>query len=122
MRKLRQIQCGLATAVVLVFLSSCGLGGSGEFFATELHYAVEQRDFATVTRLLDTGADVNATDSNGRTPLHYAAAFNDLEMVYLLFERGATLQLRDKDKFTPRGLAGAYGAAQAEEMLLELED
>jgi ankyrin repeat protein len=56
---------------------------------------VESGDRTGVQRLLNNGADVNATDIFGRTPLHCAAESNDKEMMTLLLERGADDSLED---------------------------
>jgi serine/threonine-protein phosphatase 6 regulatory ankyrin repeat subunit B len=39
--------------------------------------------------LIDSGAEVDATDENGWTPLHWAALNKSLDMARLLIDRGA---------------------------------
>src|SRR5262249_14099224 len=58
--------------------------------------------------LLQAGCDVNAADSNGRTPLMYAARYNQPTAVQLLLERGANVNVRDKGGMTALDLAKQF--------------
>jgi lysophospholipase len=58
-------------------------------------------DLAEVRRLIESGADVNAGDYDGRTALHLAASEGRLEVVRLLVERGARIDARDRWGGTP---------------------
>ena len=55
-------------------------------------------DLNTVRLLLDHGADVNAFDTNGRTPLMYAAVSDRLskEVVQLLIDHGADINAKSR--------------------------
>ncbi len=55
--------------------------------------------------LLQAGCDINAADSNGRTPLMYAARYGQPTAVRLLLERGANAKAKDKDGMTALDLA-----------------
>jgi len=59
--------------------------------------------------LLQAGCDVNAADSNGRTPLMYAARYNEPTAVRLLLEHGANVKMQDKDGMTALDLAKQLG-------------
>ena len=59
----------------------------------------------TVSRLLTAGADVNATNSAGRSALHHAAAVLQPALVELLLAHGARRDLRDTAGKTPLDIA-----------------
>jgi ankyrin repeat protein len=59
-----------------------------------LHLAAQAGDAATVTALLDRGADINGRDkTHGRTPLVFATAQGRLEAVKVLLARGADARI-----------------------------
>ena len=58
--------------------------------------------------LLQAGGDVNAADSNGRTPLMYALQYNQPTAVQLLLEHGANIKARDKSGMTALDLANQF--------------
>jgi ankyrin repeat protein len=59
--------------------------------------------------LLQAGCDINAADSNGRTPLMYAVRYQRPTAVRLLLERGANEKLKDKSGLTALDLAKQFG-------------
>ncbi len=58
-----------------------------------------------VLDLLAAGADVNATESGGRTPLMNAASKGRVAMVRLLIEKGADVRRRENSGWTAMDLA-----------------
>jgi ankyrin repeat protein len=56
-----------------------------------LHVACEDRQKAIVDKLLELGADVNATTDRGFTPLHAAAQQGDKDILIALIKAGADL-------------------------------
>ncbi len=79
---------------------------------TELHHAIWNQDYATAKRLIESGADMNATDGYKNTPLHSAALFNAHEIVALLIEKGADVDARNNRGKTPLELARQKGYSQ----------
>jgi serine/threonine protein kinase/ankyrin repeat protein len=59
--------------------------------------------------LLQAGCDINAADSDGRTPLMYAARYNEPTAVRLLLEAGANVKARDNSGMTALDLAKQLG-------------
>ena len=84
---------------------------------TDIWIAASQGNLRAAGRLLDAGADVNATytaagiPGSGATPLHIAVLCDQGEMAALLIERGADLNAKAKDKHggTPLHWAAALG-------------
>jgi ankyrin repeat protein len=70
---------------------------------------VEQRSIASLTLLLQAGADVNARDPRGLTPLHEAARWGWNDVVRFLVDKGADLTARDNRGNTP--IESALGKA-----------
>ncbi len=54
------------------------------YFGTALIYAAEMGHTSTVSLLLDRGAQIGATDDDGRTALIYAAGVGSVETVQVL--------------------------------------
>lgn len=77
-----------------------------------LHIAVGQMETAetgitqiVIAKLIDAGADVNATDSEGRTALLLAAKNGMTDAATLLIDRGADVSVKTKDKRTALHMA-----------------
>jgi|GEM_PF-1590269 len=79
--------------------------------------AVSGSNYAIVKALLDSGADVNIHDDEGRTALHVATYNTDI--LTLLLQHGAKVDARDQDDNTPLHSAAEYGHSQSAKLLLE---
>ncbi|MYJ60601.1 MAG: hypothetical protein F4094_09080 [Synechococcus sp. SB0672_bin_6] len=65
---------------------------------TLLHSAAHNENPEIVKLVLDTGADIEARDSIGRTPLHDAVWFNkNSEVVKVLLDAGANMKAKTRD-------------------------
>jgi ankyrin repeat protein len=81
---------------------------------TPLMLAVDSGHEDTARRLLQQGADPNATDKWGQTALMLAAGRNDVACTRLLVEAGARLNIQARNGLTALGYAlenGQSGAA-----------
>jgi ankyrin repeat protein len=89
-----------------------------------LHLASWNGRLDSVRALLNCGANVNAKDSQGRTPLYQALRGSSIEdagfgVVQLLVEHGAAVNTRDKDDETPLHRASYYQHLKSVRMLLD---
>jgi len=74
-----------------------------------LHSAVAKNDYAICQLLLENGADVNATQTQGVTALQSAAHRGNLELVQLLVENGADLEMETTEGKTALSFAEEDG-------------
>lgn len=81
----------------------------GEVVNEQLIQAAERRDTDTVKRLIKEGANINAQDSNGRTPTMIATYNNDVVTAKILIDAGADVNIQDDMKNNPFLYAGAEG-------------
>ncbi|KFN03601.1 ankyrin repeat domain-containing protein [Bacillus clarus] len=76
---------------------------------TALLTATEKKETNTVISLLKKGANINTTDSKGRTPLMIATYENDIKTAKALIDAGADVNIQDDMKNNPFLYAGAEG-------------
>lgn len=69
--------------------------------------------------LLTSGADVNATDADGRTALHYAVRHKELELASWLVDAGANLNTADTQGSTALDLCLLKRALECTDFLLD---
>jgi len=93
----------------------------GMFPATPLLELAGTQRTASVRALLDAGAKVDETDSDGITILSWAAIANRVDMARLLIERGADVNHVDKKGMTPLLYAASidFGDAAMIDLLLK---
>ncbi|MDA1761542.1 ankyrin repeat domain-containing protein [Bacillus cereus] len=86
---------------------------------TALLAATEKNETNTVISLLKQGANINATDNQGRTPLMIATYKNDVKTARALITAGADINIPDNDGVTPLEHARAHHFEEIEKILLE---
>ncbi|KAK3291565.1 ankyrin repeat-containing domain protein [Chaetomium fimeti] len=70
--------------------------------ASDLIVAARDNRLGDVERLLQEGADIDATDGDyGQTPISWAAERGHLDVVKTLYERGASLLIADRNGWYP---------------------
>lgn len=72
-----------------------------------------------VNRLIECGANVNATDAEGRTPLHVASCSGNESIVRLLLDKGADINSRDQMERSPLTMAVDAGHESIARLLVE---
>ena len=60
-----------------------------------LHLAIEQRNIACVTDLLESNANIEAPTKYKQRPLHIAAEKSQFQIFKALLNRGANIKARD---------------------------
>jgi ankyrin repeat protein len=65
--------------------------------------------------MIDSGADIDAKDNNGRTPLHEAAA----DVARLLIKLGADIEAKDNNGWKPLHEAVANDSLDVTRLLIE---
>lgn len=90
---------GLFLGLIYISLTPLSAGTS------DLHTAAKKGDIATITSLLDKGADIEARTKEGETPLHSAAYKGNLDIILALLDRGADIEARDENGDTPLHIA-----------------
>ena len=106
-------------------LLACGANvharATNDLATTPLLWAVMGQEVATVTLLLDHGADVNETTTAGSTPLHKASVLGNAALVRLLLARGANVNARNSGGQTPLTHALFKGHTEIAGLLREHE-
>ncbi len=78
---------------------------AGQDWKIDWSRGTEEQSVASITLLLEAGADVNLRNNRGEAALHGAADRGADTVVRFLVERGARLDLKDKSNRTPRDMA-----------------
>jgi ankyrin repeat protein len=83
------------------------------------HPYSEQGHSKAVHLLINSGAEVNATDASGWTPLMMAMGAGEMEVVRLLLDAGANVNASDNDGRTAMHWARENGHYEVAELLLQ---
>ena len=91
---------------------------------TGLHAAAHRGDLGAMARLLAASAnrpaDLDARDSNGRTPVHVAAFARQRDAIVVLAKAGANLELLENDRYDAVTIAAVADDEQTLRTLLSL--
>ncbi|MFD2334588.1 ankyrin repeat domain-containing protein [Cohnella sp. GCM10020058] len=85
----------------------------------QLIVSAEKGDVKRVLKLLEDGADINATDRDGRTAVVAATYHNRAEVVKALIEKGADINIRDHRLNNVLLYAGAEGYLDIVKLAIE---
>lgn len=77
-----------------------------------LHYAIGRGSKKIMSAIIDCRPDLDARDSQGRTPLHDAVIYSRFALLKILIERGASLDVIDSDGRTPLHYAAIAGRTE----------
>ncbi|RVE53903.1 hypothetical protein evm_001565 [Chilo suppressalis] len=88
-------------------------------FSALLLYAIERHDELAVKKMLDMGADVNAQNSEGKTPLHEAILGGNKAIVEYMLKNGANVHLKTKCGEPPLLMAVHQDDASMIDLLLK---
>jgi ankyrin repeat protein len=101
--------------LAVALLLACAAANAESPLAT----AIQNGERAAALALLESGADVNATQGDGTTPLHWAVYKVDRELVAELLERGATPDVTNKYGSSPLAEAVKLGDVELVRQLLD---
>lgn len=90
----------------------------GYYGRTPFMIAALANNIEKMNLLLNKGANINATDKEGKTALHIAS-FTNPKLIKQLIDAGADLNLKDKDGNTAMHLAASWGRLDSIKILLE---
>jgi len=109
-RQCRQRLVVLSTGLLLIALA--GTPAAAQSTGRSLIEAVKQSsNLATISEILEQGANVNASEPDGTTPLHWAAQADSHLTVQRLIAAGAKVNVANRYGVTPLALAATNGSA-----------
>jgi len=112
---------GVTRSGITPLMAAAGVGTNEA--DTTGRYKTQAQAIEAIQLLLDRGADVNASSTDGRTALHGAALQGYDDVIKYLAGKGADLLAKDKKGFTPLdtalGRAGGFGFAGSEGVVRE---
>ncbi len=84
-----------------------------------LHQAVIDQDLAYLTRLYQSGLDINAVDNHGDNLFHIATITQNLEMFQALIRWGVNINTQNRGGNTPLHIAATTQSLEEVQMLIE---
>jgi ankyrin repeat protein len=113
-RRIPRVVTSLLVVGLALALMSCAKDENEKLIKASKEGRLEE-----VTRLLNSGADVNGRDKEGDTALMGASFWGHLDVVKLLLEKGASVNAKIKDGQTPLMAATDQGNLEVTKLLLE---
>lgn len=111
---------GLSNAKIVKMLLAHGANVNGTHYGTPaLVHATQQGYVDSARLLLQHGADINCTNSNGETALYVACFFGHLPLVKLLLEFGPSVDKPSLNLKTPLSVACMKGSTPVVQLLVE---
>ncbi|KAL4348370.1 hypothetical protein GQ457_17G004390 [Hibiscus cannabinus] len=98
-----------------VATSAAGEGNEDESI---VHQCASVGDVEGLKAALNSGADKDEQDSEGRTALHFSCGYGELECAQILVEAGAAVDALDKNKNSALHYAAGYGRKDCVALLL----
>lgn len=83
-----------------------------------LYKALEDKDFNSIKRLLETKFDINISMLGDRTPIHYASYYNDIKTLKYLIDRGVDIYQKDILGYNPAQYAIGNSSIEALRLLV----
>lgn len=114
----------LSAILLILFLSACQSNPEKEEVQNmnrELIEYAEQGNTEQVRQLLQSGADINATDEQGRTAVMAATYHNHVGTVEALIQAGADINIRDHQLNNVFLYAGAEGMMEILRLAIEAD-
>lgn len=114
----------LSAILLILFLSACQSNPEKEEVQNmnrELIKYAEQGNTEQVRQLLQSGADINATDEQGRTAVMAATYHNHVGTVEALIQAGADINIRDHQLNNVFLYAGAEGMMEILRLAIEAD-
>uniref|UniRef100_A0A803NH40 STI1/HOP DP domain-containing protein n=1 Tax=Cannabis sativa TaxID=3483 RepID=A0A803NH40_CANSA len=84
-----------------------------------VHHTASVGDVEGLKKALESGANKDEEDSEGRTALHFACGYGEVKCAQALLEAGAKVDALDKNKNTALHYAAGYGRKECVALLLE---
>ena len=101
--------------VILLLALNQSHGGQN----SELASAAENKDWSSVSRLVDLGGDINGTQPDGMTALHWSVYHNHQQTTELLLEAGAEPDAATRYHVTPLSIAARLKHSDQVKLLLD---
>lgn len=84
-----------------------------------VHHTASVGDVEGLKKALESGANKDEEDTEGRTALHFACGYGEVECAQVLLEAGAAVDALDKNKNTALHYAAGYGRKDCVVLLLK---